>query len=399
MNKSDLPVDRPEPNPDHLDLDLVGILDGCVKYIRGHVSMTDEQSDASALWVAHTHVIDAAEATPYLSIRSAEKQSGKTRLLESLEVIVARPWFTGRVTSAVLVRKVDQDSPTLLLDESDAAFKGDKEYAETLRGLLNAGYKRNGRASLCVRVGKDFAVKDFTVFCPKAIAGIGELPDTVSDRSIPIILRRKSASEHVIRFRSRDAIEAGLPLRENLERWADISVPILEHSRPTIPVELGDRAADVWEPLLAIADLAGEAWPDRARAAAIALSGGDSHEDLSPGITLLKDIRDVFEEMSSDRMASALLITALIGKEECPWGDMRGKALDSRSLARLLKPFDIRPHGVRLEDGTTPKGYYMQDFIDAWSRYLVESATSATNATRNEAGLSGVADVAAGYGS
>ena len=109
MDISNPPVRRPEPNPNHLDIDLVGILDGCVKYIRGHVSMSEEQSDASALWVAHTHVIDAAEATPYLSIRSAEKQSGKTRLLESLEVIVARPWLTGRVTSAVLVRKVDQD--------------------------------------------------------------------------------------------------------------------------------------------------------------------------------------------------------------------------------------------------------------------------------------------------
>ena len=78
MDISNPPVRRPEPNPNHLDIDLVGILDGCVKYIRGHVSMSEEQSDASALWVAHTHVIDAAEATPYLSIRSAEKQSGKT---------------------------------------------------------------------------------------------------------------------------------------------------------------------------------------------------------------------------------------------------------------------------------------------------------------------------------
>ena len=164
-------------------------------------------------------------------------------------------------------------------------------------------------------------------------------------------------------------------------------MPLLEHSRPTIPSELGDRAADVWEPLLAIADLAGEAWPDRARAAAVALSGGDSNEDLSPGITLLKDIRDVFVEIPGDRMPSVLLVTALIGKEECPWGDLKGKPLDARSLARLLKPFDIRPHGVRLDDGTTPKGYYTQDFVDAWSRYLPESATSATNATRNEAGL------------
>ena len=77
---------------------------------------------------------------------------------------------------------------------------------------------------------------------------------------------------------------------------------------------------------------------------------------------------------------------------------MKGKPLDARSLARLLKPFDIRPHGLRLEDGITPKGYYIRDFADAWSRYLPASATSATSATGNEAGHKGVADVSVDNG-
>ena len=93
-----------------------------------------------------------------------------------MESIVARPWLTARTSAAALVRKVDADRPTLLLDESDAAFGAEKEYAEALRGILNSGYKRSGRASLCVGKGADLSVKDFSTFCPKAIAGIGRLP-------------------------------------------------------------------------------------------------------------------------------------------------------------------------------------------------------------------------------
>lgn len=118
------------------------MLDGLVAFIRRFVALSHVQAVMVALWVVHTHAIDAADCTPYLHIRSAEKRSGKTRLLEVLAPLVARPWFTGRVSAAVLVRKTANEQPSLLLDESDATFKGDKEYAEALRGILNAGFRR-----------------------------------------------------------------------------------------------------------------------------------------------------------------------------------------------------------------------------------------------------------------
>jgi hypothetical protein len=111
-------------------------------FIRRFVSLSESQLIAITLWVAHTHAIDAAETTPYLNISSAEKQCGKTRLLEVLRLLVLKPWFTGSVSRAVLVRKMDAQKPTLLLDESDAAFKGDREYAEALRAVLNSGHSR-----------------------------------------------------------------------------------------------------------------------------------------------------------------------------------------------------------------------------------------------------------------
>jgi hypothetical protein len=167
-------------------------LDDVAAFVRRYVVVGDTQAVAIALWAFHTHAFAAAATTPYLSITSAEMESGKTRLLETLELVVARPWFTGRATPAVLARKIDKEAPTLLLDESDAAFQGDREYAEVLRGVLNSGHRRSGRTSICIGQGAAMSYVDLSTFCPKAIAGIGKLPDTVASRSIAIRLKRKA---------------------------------------------------------------------------------------------------------------------------------------------------------------------------------------------------------------
>jgi hypothetical protein len=207
------------------------MLDQTLTFVRRYVILTDEQAVAVALWIAHTHAFDAAETTPYLSITSAEKASGKTRLLEVLEKLVARPWLTGHVTAASLVRKVARDAPALLLDESDAAW-AERDYAEALRGVLNSGYRRGGKASVCVKNGGDWDVRDFPTFCPKAIAGIGTLPDTVASRSIPIRLKRRAPAEHVERFRERDAADAAEPIYMELRSWAERSIDTLATARP-----------------------------------------------------------------------------------------------------------------------------------------------------------------------
>jgi hypothetical protein len=386
-------------------VDAAALLDDVVAFIRRYVVLSALQAVALALWVLHTWVLDAAETTPYLSITSPEKRSGKTRLLEVLSLLAARPWFTGRVTPAVLVRKVALQTPTLLLDETDAAFAGEREYAEALRAVLNAGYRRGAVASLCVKAGGDFELKDLPVFGCKAIAGIGKLPDTVADRAISIVLKRRAPSESVARFRWREAREAADPLRERLERWAPANVKALAEARPDIPPALDDRAADGWEPLLAIADAAGGDWPERTRKAALELSAGHAYEDDSLGVRLLRDIRSVFTEEGADRLASGELVAALVAMEEAPWGDLRGKPLDARGLARLLRRYSICPHNLRSGDSVA-KGYEVGDFADSWARYTPEiAATSVTSATNpcpkyNTGGpsVADVADVAAPAG-
>jgi hypothetical protein len=359
------------------------ILDGLVAFIRRFVALTAAQAVLIALWILHTHAFEAADVTPYLSITSAEKRSGKTRLLEVGALLVARPWFTGRVTAAVLVRKTSTERPSLLLDESDAAFKSDKEYSETLRAVLNMGFKRGGVASLCVGQGANIDYKDFAVFSPKAVAGIGRLPDTVADRSIPIELQRRKPSERVERFRSRKVKPEALPLQCAAAAWAEANLTALTEAEPELPEELDDRAQDIVEPLLAIADAVGGEWPVQAREAAVKLLTGEEREDSeSLGIRLLRDIRSVFGD--AQRLHTTTILEKLGKKDSAPWAQLGDDGLDARGLARLLKPYRIRSKQVRINEDNR-KGYEREDFEDAWERYCPTPDTLAET-TKHPAG-------------
>jgi hypothetical protein len=348
----------------------VELLVNLIGFIRRFVALSEAQVLLLALWIVHTHALGAADTTAYLNIRSAEKRSGMTRLLEVLFLLVARAWFTGRVTPAVLVRKVAEETPTLLLDESDAAFKGDREYAETLRGVLNAGFRRGGVASLCVGQGANLTYEDFPVFSPKAIAGIGTLPDTVADRSIPIELQRRRPTERVERFRLRKVGTEALPLQEAAATWAEAHLEALAEAEPELPEELDDRAQDIIEPLLAIADEAGGEWPKRAREAAVALLTGEHREDSeSLGVRLLRDTRHVFDLEGTDRLPTGKIIDRLRDPDDTPWRALRGEPLDASRLARMLRVYSIRPEKMR-EGSATFRGYRRASFEDSWARYL-----------------------------
>jgi hypothetical protein len=320
------------------------------------------------LWTAHTHAIDAADCTPYLNPNSAEKRSGKTRLLEVLEKIVANPWLTGRTSAAALVRKVDGEQPTLLLDESDTAFQQEKEYVAALRGILNSGYRKSGKASLCIGQGAAIDVKDFDTFSAKAIAGISRLPDTVADRSIPIRLKRAKRGE-VCKFREREARQESSEIAGRLAAWATANLGALREARPEIPAQLSDRQSDTCEPLLAIADLAGGEWPKTARAALVALCGEAQADDESIGVRLLQNIRAIFEEKEVDELPSGELCESLAKVETSPWGEWHGKAITPSGLARLLKPFEIVPDRIGGK-ASQARGYAVRQFEDAFRRYL-----------------------------
>jgi hypothetical protein len=360
---------------------LDDVLDSICEFLKTYVVLASPaQPVVIAFWIAHTWIFDAFDYTPYLHIWSPEKRCGKTRLLDCLELLVAKPWRAVSPTEAVLYRKIENDQPTLLLDEVDTVFSGSRdEHKEPIRALLNAGFERKATVPRCVGQGSNYQVQEFAVFCPKAFAGIGRLPDTIRDRCIPIRLIRRSRDEKIERFRRRDAEAETLSIREILKAWGQQNglANQLRGVRPKIPNELDDRQTDICEPLLAIADIAGGDWPQKCRESLISLCSGGADEDESLGVKLLGAIREAFGSTNADRLSTEQLLRRLIDQDsDAPWAlwwehdlkneNTRGPAA---KLARLLKPYGIRGRTIRLADGTTPRGYLQQDFEDAWKRY------------------------------
>jgi hypothetical protein len=347
---------------------------------------------ALSLFVLHTYAFEAAEQTPYLLLTSPERRSGKTRLLEVLELLVRKPWRVAGASESALFRKLEQDTPTLLLDEIDAIFGRATEQTEPLRAVLNAGNRRGACVARVIGKGKEMQVADFGVYSPKVLAGItsNRLSDTLTDRSVGIQMRRRRDDEHVDRFHLRDVEPIAAALCEALEEWAQDALPALEAARPELPTELTDRQADAWEPLFAIADMTGGDWPSRTRQAARELAPTDA-DDAGYGTQLLGALRAA---MTGDHVPTAELLKTINEDDELPFGGWRdGRGLDARTLARMLKPYGVRPKTLSIGD-TRPKGYALLDCQDAFSRYLSVGAQHPQPAQPEQTDTADVADVA-----
>ncbi|WNI15716.1 DUF3631 domain-containing protein [Actinacidiphila sp. ITFR-21] len=374
---------------------------------RFNVFPTEAAYVAVALWDAHAHLLDCFDSTPRLAFLSPEPGSGKTRGLEMCGTLVPNPMAAVNASPAALFRAVSMETgrPTILFDEIDTVFGPKAGDNEELRGLINAGHRRIGVSYRCVAVGDTQTVQPFPVYAAVAVAGLGWLPDTILHRSVVIRMRRRAPNEHVEAFRSRIHEPEGHALRDRLASWAESVRDRVANAYPEMPEGVNDRPADVWEPLLAVADAAGGDWPTRAREACSELVAAAAAGDkASLGIRLLTDLRDTAFR-GADRMPTAQILAALHSMDEAPWADMEGKPLDSRQLAKRLGEYvtvgnqPIKARNMRVGEGVA-KGYYAADLYDAWARYCPVVPKSATAATNPDSGslTSGndVADVAAG---
>ncbi len=364
-----------EPNsPPDIGACLTRIVQVLKRYIAFPV---ESQAYVVAVWVAHSWGIESFDYTPYLHIYSPEKRCGKTLVLDILKMLIPNPWSVVGPSEAVLFRAIDAKKPTVLFDEIDAVFIGRDEKSEGLRGILNAGFKRGSSVPRCA--GTEHEIRDFSVFCPKVLAGIGTLPDTIADRSIPIKLARKTRAQNVARFRERHLKGEAEEICATMKSWAEspeVQKALLD-ARPSMPDELGDRQMDVCEPLIAIADLAGGHWPQLIRKSLVELYAASQSDETSIGVLLLRDIQRVFDASGLRRIKTSDLIEALFDLEESPWAGLweqdwkrQNTKGPSSKLARLLKPYGISSKTIRFADDAEAKGYEEAAFADAWARYL-----------------------------
>jgi putative DNA primase/helicase len=367
---SDLLLAAPQPWAEAVD--GAALLTEIEATIAKHAVLPAGAAVAMALWIVHTYCIEAATITPRLAIVSPTKRCGKTTVLKLLGALTCKPLAAATLTPAVLYRVVEAYAPTILVDEADTFLAEQDE----LRGVLNAGHDRHS-AVVPRCVGDDFEPRVFHVFSAVAIATIGKLPDTLMDRSLVIEMKRKAPGEKVqkLRRRQREAL-ATLPRR--CARWGADNLKSLSEREPDVPDDLDDRAADNWEPLLAIADQAGDSWSTRARRTALLLSGAraDAAETGDNGVQLLADVRAVFANNAIDRSTTKALLSALADLEGRPWAEWnRGRPLTARQLGSLLGRFGIKPGTIRVSDAT-PKGYLLADLTDAFGRYLPDAAAT-----------------------
>ena len=325
---------------------------------------------AHVLWIAHAHLMDVWESTPRIAFLSPEPASGKTRALEISALLVPLPVEAVNVSPAYLFRKVggEDGQPTILFDEIDTVFGPRAKENEELRGLLNAGHRRDAVAGRCVVHGRGAVqTEEIPAYCAVAMAGLGDLPDTILTRSVIVKMRRRAPGESVEPYRRRQHAPSGELLCERLGTWADAVRGSLADTWPDLPESIVDRDADVWEPLIAVADAAGGEWPELARVAAVTLVTQSREREASLGQRLLADLRTVFGD--GDTHPTEWLVTQLHDLPESPWKDLRGKPLNDRGLAARLRRYEIKPKVIRVGE-TTARGYTREDLHDAWTRYL-----------------------------
>ncbi|WP_435846247.1 DUF3631 domain-containing protein [Streptomyces diacarni] len=336
---------------------------------------SSEALTAVTLWVAASHLQPALQHAPRLAVVGPAKRCGKSRLLDVITETVHKPLITVNTSPAVVFRAIGGDPPTLLVDEADTIFGSIKaaERNEELRGLLNAGHQRN-RPALRIS-GPEHKPQSFPTFAMAALAGIGDLPDTIMDRAVVVRMQRRKDGERVEQFRSRRDIPTLHALRDQLSAWLQPQLDTAANLVPEMPVK--DRAADTWEPLVLVAELAGGIWLERARAACVAMCAAEEGQDDESNLKtrLLQDIRRAFAHFGDpDVLRTQDLLQVLITDVEAPWAEYGPSGLTPRYLGLLLKDFGIKSANHRFENGRQAKGFARARFSDAWSRYCTDDA-------------------------
>lgn len=363
-------------------VELNKLLEELEEVFKRYAVLPEHVTTALALWCVFTYLIDVMDIAPILVISSPEKRCGKTTLLSILLKLVYKPLPASNISAAALFRTIQTWKPTLIIDEADTFIKN----SDDLRGVINSGHTRP-TAYVIRTVGDDHNPKQFSTWGAKVIAVIGDVPDTINDRSIVISLKRKLSHERIEKIRNADPLIFD-NLRSKVLRFANDNAETIKNIRPSFPTDLNisDRALDNWEPLLVIAELAGKDWINKVYQAAQALSLNET-DTTSVGVELLQDIQKIFTEKNITEISTKDLIDALCEDEESRWASYNYKGNDkkitARQISKILKEYKIKSKNVRFGQ-EVPKGYEKIQFEDAWKRYsnyISSNSTAKLSAT------------------
>lgn len=358
-------------------VDGSALLADLIATIQRYVFLSKDQAIAVALWVIFTWCHAAMTHSPILFVTSAEPESGKTTLLGTLGFLVRRGMPSVEISGPALFRSIKKWEPCFIVDEADEAFNKNPD----LRSVVNSGWTRGTGVVRCAAETHDPEL--FSTFAPKAIGMKGRgLPDTTLSRSIVIEMKPRRPDDPAEKIADFDHVdnEVFQRLRSQISRWTADNIEALTKVVPETPLGFHNRRRANWKPLLAIAEQIGGNWGAAARKAALAIEAVHDAFDRSIGVELLAAIREIFTSREADRITSKALVDALVEDQTGPWVayGRNQKPINEHGVARLLKPYRIKPRTIRISEEHTAKGYLLASFEDAFDRHLARSARKAS---------------------
>ena len=361
----------PDITPWSTPVDGVALANELTDTFNKYIYLPDGGAEVAAIWTLHTYISDGYMFTPRLFIHSPEPRCGKTTFLDLLEYLCYKSLSVSSITGPAMARMItiQKGQITLLADEADRYLNNDND---TLCKVLNSGFQR-GKKIMCTETsGKTMAPRLFDCFAPCAIAGIGNIPSTVQDRSLTITLKRKTQKDRIEKLRYRDVIETTETLRRKCKRFIIDNEKDIINRTPTVPNELNDRTADVSEILFAIADTISVEWHKKLETAILKLTKTQSEtSEQSIRVQLLSDIQQIFATVPKGWLTSNDLVEKLNDIETSPWVEWnRGHPMSTNALAKQLRFFGIYPRQTREEYYNRCRKYYRDDFLDAFDRYI-----------------------------
>ena len=399
------------PHPDPVN--IADLLTDIEAVIKRHVILADHAAAALAVWVLHTYTFEMRDTVAYVAIESPEKRCGKTTLLSVLAAMAAKPLIASNITVGALFRSVHTCMPTLFIDEADTFMAGNS----TMRGIINSGNTRRTAYVLRLSAGRknqvgehgtrpypradslsqreragvreshsnqyplpvhnegaaaeslhhppestDSGLKKYSCWCPKVIAMIGEVPDTIADRSIVVKMARKLTTEACAPLSELNTAD----IKSKCARFAlDMAQGIA--ASPKIRCDgLNDRAADTFDPLFVIARLAGPDWEAKLRAAALSLASTADTENSGAG--LIMDIMDIFADTLVEKMFSRDLVTQL-REGSVKSQTLKYSSINEYQISRILRHYHVRSAYIRIGKEVS-RGYHASDFREALTRYV-----------------------------
>lgn len=357
----------PKANPE-----LAQLLREVETYLNRYVTFTTKDyAFAGALWTLATYLWPHFDAFPYLVITSNTKRSGKSRFAELLSFLSSNPKNIAGMTPATVFRCIRDDNPVLFMDEAETLTS---EAASMMRAVLNVGYRKG---QTIPRMGKN-GVEDWPAYCPKAFILIGDVYDTLRDRSIIVTMQRGEAPS---RFLYEPAKADGNALGERMKEQAEfyqeqVMAAYMDHAGLSF---LADRDEEIWMPLFALASVFDPSRVVELQRIAVDMAT-DKTAEARNHWSLLGAEKNAEELEYAKRLVNDLLTVMGSGKSVWsndalpllkelptgPWRRFRGAGLTALDMATMLSRYGVKPKSISVgtrKDRSVKRGYTRENVL------------------------------------